>query len=403
MGENICNSAFQKIFLCGKSVVFQIFILIIAGSWVGCGGGGTDEDPVTFFLRVVGEEEVVFDWSTDRCDDSDIPDLPARAFRDDSGQVQLIAGHATNRRNIGPDLNNLTHECDIIMESDRDPDPAAFNDAEWIGSTYTEDGKTIYAIVHNEYHGYEHPGQCDTTQEEFWSKCWYNSLTLAVSTDSGASYQHPVTPPGHLIAADPEQYVPDKGHYGIFHPSNIVKGKDGYYYSIVQAVYQFSPEGWGCLMRTDDLSDPKSWRFWDGAGFNGTFINPYTEATDNIEAHLCKKLEGNFGATNSLTYNNYIERYVLITPSEEGFGFYFSVSEDLINWTPFELFWDVELPGTADSPTDTVYVYPSLLDPDSDTRNFETTGKTAYVYYTRSDNWDDIRDLWRVPVEFFME
>jgi hypothetical protein len=407
MGKNICNSAFQKIFLIGKSVVIQIFILIIAGSWVGCGGGGTDEGPVTFSLRVVGEEEVVFDWTTDRCEDLDIPDLPARAFRDDSGQVQLIAGHATNRRNIGPDLNNLTHECGIIMESDEDPDPAAFNYWEWIGATYTEDGKTIYAIIHNEYHGYGRDPECYDVS----GGCWYNSLTLAVSTDSGASYHHPVKPPGHLIAALPEQYVPGRDPYGIFHPSNIVKGKDGYYYSIWQPSVVLGTQKSGlCLVRTDDLSDPKSWRFWDGAGFDGTFINPYTEATENTEAHLCKPIESFKDietSADSLTYNNYIDRYILIAPIPDPpyrSGLYYSVSEDLINWSPFKFFYDDE----HNTPGLSVYQYASLLDPDSETKSFETTGKTAYLYYTHFNldslgNRTSDRDLVRVPVEFFKE
>jgi hypothetical protein len=48
--------------------------------------------------------------------------------------------------------------------------------------------------------------------------------------------------------------------------------------------------------------------------------------------------------------------------------------------------------------------YPSLLDPESKARNFETTGKRAYLCFTRSnyrfcsETLD--RDLVRVPIEF---
>ena len=50
-----------------------------------------------------------------------------------------------------------------------------------------------------------------------------------------------------------------------------------------------------------------------------------------------------------------------------------------------------------------MYLYPSLLDPQSDSRNFETTGKTAYLYYTRHNfgQGSPDRDLIRVAVEFF--
>ena len=48
--------------------------------------------------------------------------------------------------------------------------------------------------------------------------------------------------------------------------------------------------------------------------------------------------------------------------------------------------------------------YPSVLDPDSSSRNFETTGKRAYLYFTRY-NYESCqetldRDLVRVPIEF---
>ena len=41
----------------------------------------------------------------------DIPDLPACAFRDARGCVQLIASHYSNRRMSGPNLDHLTRDC----------------------------------------------------------------------------------------------------------------------------------------------------------------------------------------------------------------------------------------------------------------------------------------------------
>ena len=51
--------------------------------------------------RSNGPPQTVFSWAKDRCEDLDIPDLPARAFRDAQGRVQLIAAHYINRRFIG--------------------------------------------------------------------------------------------------------------------------------------------------------------------------------------------------------------------------------------------------------------------------------------------------------------
>lgn len=381
--------------------ILMSFVLIALANISGCGGGDSDEVASSIALRVIGEEELVFNWSADRCEELDIPDLPARAFRDDSGQVQLIASHENPvYRFIGPDLDNLNNECVGIMESGRDPYPGSYNDANFIGATYTEDGKTIYAILHHEYHGEHHPGQCPPLGD-----CWFNSLTLAVSNDSGASYQHPVSPPDHLVATYPMQYIPDIGAYGVFHPSNIVKGKDGYYYLLAGQLEPYMGDGWICLMRTDDLSDPDSWRYWDGTGFEGKFIDPYTEEIDNIEDHLCEPLGNNFSLSSSLTYNTHIDQYIAVGTggSGENTGFFYSLSKDLINWTDSRLFYKRQLPWSFDIPVPPVYLYPSLIDPDSETRNFETTGKKAYLYYTRLNEGLLDHDLVRVEVEFFME
>jgi hypothetical protein len=369
-------------------------------------GDGLDQDCNGF--EIGGPPEVVFDWSTERCEDLDIPDLPARAFRDNNDQVQLISSHYEVRRSIGPDLENLVHDCTVVMTSHEDSQPADFNDTEWIGATYTEDGKTIYAIVHNEFQGWDHPGQCSTNQ---WTdRCWYNGLTLAVSTDGGLSYEHSVVPPLHLIASSPLQYEKDQGPRGIFHPSNIVKRDDGYYYALVHRV-NWLPAGtyeqWACLIRTPDLADPDAWRFWDTMMFAGVFVNPYTDAVGNASDHDCKPIDRDDIAdmTQSIVYSEYLDRYILTgSSSDEGkHGFFVSLSDDLIDWTHRELLLERSLPWTVSNPSDPHYSYPSLIDPGSTSRNFETIGKTAYVYYTRNNRapGDLDRDLLRVPVEFF--
>ncbi len=85
-------------------------------------------------------------------------------------------------------------------------------------------------------------------------------------------------------------------------------------------------------------------------------------------------------------------------------GFYYSFSTDLVNWTRRKLLLEVDFPWTVANPADTHYLYPSLLDPQSEARNFETTGRVAYLYFTRNnaglDTMDLDRDLIRVPVRF---
>jgi hypothetical protein len=48
--------------------------------------------------------------------------------------------------------------------------------------------------------------------------------------------------------------------------------------------------------------------------------------------------------------------------------------------------------------------YPSIIDHEDSTTNFERPGRTPYLYYTRSNGgyWLD-RDLVRVPLTFTLE
>ena len=360
-------------------------------------------------LKVTGQEEVVFDWTTDHCEKMNLPDLPSRAFRDTDGQVQFILSHFVNYRMIGPDLDHLKMDCNLIMHSQYDPDPSIFSDAEWIASPYTEDGNTIYALVHNEYQGHTHPGQCPQGQ---YFPCWDNSITLVVSKDGGKTFSHAVTPPAHLVARLPYPYEAGAGPDGTRNPSNIIKGKDGYYYNFFNVSEYRTQKQSVCLMRTNDLSSPASWRFWDGDGFDGQFANPYINPPANPSEHLCPALDWNdIGASlnDSITYNTYLDRYVLVGISadtiggREIWGVFYSFSDDLIHWTHRKLLREMILPWTAANNTDVMYLYFSLLDPASESRNFETTGKTAYLYYTRHNFGQGSldRDLIRIAVEFY--
>ena len=230
-------------------------------------------------LVVTGPEEVVFDWTTDRCEDEHIPDIAPRAYRSADGQAQLTIGHYVTYRMIGPDLNTLASDCaQPQLQSDFDPDPARFDDSEWIGATYTLDGNTVYAVIHNEYRGDTHggarPGQC-TSGERL--RCLDTSFTMAVSTDGGATFGDIVPAPGHLVATLPYPYDDDGVPSGIRQPSNIVAGPEGYFYLFGNISDQPDEEQWVSAMRTRDLADPSSWRYWDGDGFGGEWGDPYRD------------------------------------------------------------------------------------------------------------------------------
>jgi hypothetical protein len=371
---------------------------------------GEEAATVSVEIEIVGPEEIVFDWSEDACSPEHSPDLPVRAFRDAQGRVQLTISRYINRRMIGPDLDHLSPECDITLSSDSDPDPANFNDREWISAVYTTGGDTVFALVHNEHQGNRHDGQC---LSGLYQLCWYNTITLAISTDGGDSYTH-AAPPTHLVASIPYPYVPDAGPVGIFSPSNILYNpSDGYYYVLAQ-LEQYQDQAWGtCVMRTSDLADPTAWQAWDGSGFTVRFANPYGEV-DNPQDHLCQPVSRDEirKMSSSITFNTYLNRFLLVgsasrrdSQGKERWGFYYSLSYDLIHWTPRQLLMEAEMLWTYECGDANPLAYPALLDSDSPSSNFETTGKRFYLYFTRFNSeacrLTNDRDLIRVPIELF--
>lgn len=360
-------------------------------------------------LALTGREQTVFDYTEDACSPIDIPDEPARAFRDVNDRVHLIASHYVTRAMVGPNLDTVRHDCRRVMVSDLDGDPARFDDREWITSPYTTDGRTVYGLVHNEHQGNNHVGQCPSG---VYFKCWYNSVTLARSTDGGFTFRH-ARPPRHLIAAVPYRYRPDEGPYGLFQPSNVVRrDDDGHYYALVHSEPIGAQRQGTCVMRTTRLDRPGAWRAWGGTAFDVKFVDPYK--TSAASGHVCAPVSYPeiAGMTHSLTYNTYLDRYVLVgtagmrQPGARGpvWGFYYSTSENLIDWTPRQLIRKATLVNNYSCGDSNPVAYPSLLDPDSTSRSFETTGRRPWLYFTRFHykHCRNIlnRDLVRVRVRF---
>lgn len=235
------------------------------------------------------------------------------------------------------------------------------------------------------------------------NSCQMMALTSAVSVDGGASYTSP-EPNEHLIAAVPLVYEPDGGQVGIWQPSNIVQHPDdGYYYMFAQRdVHDGTRDLVGlCLLRTDDLSMPGSWRAWDGDGFDYEFVDPYEAGVDGGEP--CRSVLDAPGW--SLTYSTYLEQFVLLTetPREDPSGVYFRTSRDLIDWSRPRLLIDWRIGFATDFATP-FEAYPSLVDPASEHPSFTTIGQTAFLYHSRINSYDPLDfDLVRVPVRFDIE
>jgi hypothetical protein len=110
----------------------------------------------------------------------------------------------------------------------------------------------------------------------------------------------------------------------------------------------------------------------------------------------------------SLTWNTYLDRYLLVGEADgpssgRAIGIYYSTSTDLIHWSERRLLREVEAPWTFECGDSEPVTNPSVLDPASRSRNFETSGQRPWLYFTRfhyagcEQTLD--RDLVRVPLQ----
>ena len=331
-------------------------------------------------LQVVGDPAPAFAGGWPACDPSDIPDAPARALRLADGTVQLYASDQTNRVNTGPDLFHLHHGCTVVYRGSWNDDPAAFDDRTWITTPWTEDGKTIWAVLHNEFHGHRRKSLCPTGR---YMDCWYNALTLGLSTDAGRSFHRALG--NALLAAVPYRY--DQvgiGHHGYFNSSNIVR-RDGADYMFTFATQTGAQRGGNCLLRTDAVWNVAAWRGWDAAGFTVAFANPYFGAPVP-EQHVCAPVGAGalLWPVTSLVRHAPSGIYVALmqNASRDG-GVFYATSPDLLHWSaPSRLLSAPGLPGwTCNDPAP--IAYPSLIDPASDDRNFQTVSTAPQLFATR--------------------
>jgi len=400
-------------------------LVLVSAAWliVGCGisrpgtrgegdvAGAAIED-FTSVAIALGPEEVVFRWRTDRCEDLDVPDVGARAARW-RGEIVLVSGNSPhNYFSYGPDFDRLKRSCTPVLTSPDDWSADSFRNQWWITSVYAEDGDTIHALMHNEYHD-PLATNCKPGNTRPGNPCWYNTITYAVSRDGGRSFRAPPSP-DHLVAPPPRQWDPtwgDQGSrgrsapppYGYFEPSNIIRGPDGAFYSAFFAIVEPGRGTPGtCLMRTSDVSAPSSWRLWDGQGFNIMAANPYFSPGAPACAFLShRELAGLHGG---LTYNTYLRRYMLVGNSTVIMangapvcGIFYSLSKDLITWSTRQLIKPGPLPWCRGGYFHVGDMYPSIIDHADTSVNFENAGQRPHLYFTRSNAGLD-RDLLRIPL-----
>ncbi|MGU3539339.1 hypothetical protein [Methylobacterium sp. A54F] len=355
-------------------------------------------------LTVVGPPVLVFKAGRDACDGADVPDAPARAFREPSGAVALFGMHYRNRALRGPDLEHLRLDCRVVLESGEKADPALYDDRSWITATWTDDGVAVAAILHHEYQANEHPGRCRST---VYMECWFNALTAAASRNGGRSFARS-TPPAVVAAAPFRQEVDQGRHRGFFNPSNIV-GDGRWRYFLA------STTGWSrggaeqeaglCLFRSEQPADPGRWRAWTGAGFTAAFPDPYGRLPRPADS--CTPVGPFPGPVGAVVRHRgsgaYLAVYMAKADAEHPrSGFYWTSSRDLLAWDKPRLLLEGRTLYDDPCGADGLIAYPSLLDPEAQGRNFDDAGDRALLTYAtlkvEGCTITSDRDLVRRPV-----
>lgn len=353
-----------------------------------------------------GTRSIVFATPQESCSPNDVADAMARAFRDSTGTVHLVAASSDMYQSVGPALNTVQHSCEAAFHSANDPDPANFNDQIWLDSFFTLDGKNVAALSHTEYHGWAHPGECHSQN---FGQCEYDSDTYHVSHDGGYHFES-LPAPKNFLAGIPYKYAIDNGPMGYSVDTNIIQF-GGWYYAIAtdwtwppNCIGTTGPQhclipGGGAPIRTTNVFDPASWRGWSGKDFSVSFLDPYVGPLTNRQEHVYTPVPY-MGFVNAI--NLYPKANVVVATLWDYWdnelgppGLYLTTSTDLINWTKPRLVVTLKKLLADDPKGSWLYAYFSLIDPASTDLNFSTIGDHPYLYYVRLDNNSQRRVLFR--------
>jgi hypothetical protein len=324
------------------------------------------EQQPTPTLESTGQMFTLYDWKTQRCEEEFIPDSPARAFRRADGQVTLISTHRENWSLVGPNFKSLRPNCRPLIRSKANTSANSALGLLWLQGFFTTDGKKIAALVSEDRTAINKSLGC--TAPRLSGRCWLNNILAAQSNDMGQSFQ--ILGSQERTVATLAKVYPDKGkaRFGAFTISNIIqKNNYKYFMSWVQGE-NVQPAG-NCLFRNDDPFRPERWRAWDGQNFTIDMRQP---------GKTCKTIAGLPHEVRSLTLHTRSGRWIAVMAGRQKLegdsapvsGFYYTTSSNLFNWTPLRRIMAAQI--SADSKYPYYLNYPSLIDPDSKSRLFDT-------------------------------
>ena len=284
---------------------------------------------------------------------------------------------------VGPDLAHLKPECHVALASPADPDPAHHADRNFVAATWTDDGRTVAALVHEEYHA-DQFGRCAAEGD---LACWYNTILAYRSGNGGLDFSRVPKP---VVAAAPFRQDVEQGrHRGFFNPSNIVAGdgKDARWrYALISTTgWDGQPYG-NCLFRTADPA-AGDWRAFDGRGFTIRYDDPYKPGFKPPAP--CRTIAPFTFAVGSVVLHRPTHTFVATFQAKAGgifplSGFYAATSRDLLHWSdPRLVLAEPTLYDDLCHAGPSIVAYPAVLDPASAARNYDTIGDAPELFFTR--------------------
>ena len=339
------------------------------------------QSPAPVSFTPILSRQTLYNYATNPCPEKYFPDGPIRAFRRADGRYVLDNNEQDNWQMVGSSPFSLQVSCPSILSSSQ---YGLLNRGlTGIGATYTEDGQTIYGLAGQDLSGLDEAIGCD----QGTGNCWQADIAAIASTDMGNSFNFVSAGNGDVASLTHTLTITQPSREGYVGSSNIIK-RAGFYYLFVYAVDAYANQGRTCLIRTSNLADHTSWRGYDGSGFNAV-LQPTGTGPSPIP---CVDVgNGNLpGGATSLTFIPRKGIYVAVSQAQLRLagdtapvsGAYYSTSADLLNWTPVQRLMALpHFPG-VDSMTESDN-YPVLIDPFSQTRNFETLDSdTPVLVYT---------------------
>jgi len=262
-------------------------------------------------LHPIGPAEIVWNKTKDACpqtkslDNGDIvlceePDsMPIAWHNPMTNTSYLISSTDCTYAAVGKTLDAVggRHDCSHTpYKAINDSRPWTYENHQWLQSARVFANGTGFAYVHNEFHGEQRPhnvSYCSFQSKTSTGQCIEWSTDLAATVDGGRSWDIAHAP---LITL-PRRYIKDAAIAGYGELGSSMY-HEGFYYAHVSRSYDNNTgggppntKGGGtCVFRSNNPTNPATYRGWNGSAWSTTWINPYTAPAvpaDRLWEHTC--------------------------------------------------------------------------------------------------------------------